>query len=333
MKSTRKHLLAGIIALGGAVLAAPAHSAPKDPAATAEFINLMVEEHGFDRDAVTKTVNAAVHKESIIDAITRPAEAKPWKDYRKIFITDSRIKGGVEFWREHAELLQQAEAKYGVPPQIITAIIGVETRYGGNTGSYRVMDALATLGFGYPKRGEFFRKQLKEYLLLAREEGVDPFSLKGSYAGAMGLPQFIPSSFRAYAVDFDGDGRKDIWTNPADAIGSVANYFKVHGWKSGAMVASSAGVVGERWPEMLAAKRAFKPVHDMKKLREYGVQTEQLIDDAEKATFMQLKGAKGREHWVGLKNFYVITRYNHSRLYAMAVHQLSEEIARQYQKP
>lgn len=191
-------------------------------------------------------------KQSILDAISRPAErVKPWKDYRPMFITDARIARGVDFWRQHEAVLARAEQEYGVPAQYIVAIIGVETFFGRNTGNYRVIDALSTLGFDYPPRAEFFRKELREFLLLAREEQLDPLTLKGSYAGAMGLPQFMPSSFRNFAVDFDGDGHINIWNNPDDAIGSVASYFKRHGWVPGEGVVSRAWVDGGRADEGL----------------------------------------------------------------------------------
>ena len=182
-------------------------------------------------------------KQNILDAIARPAEkTKPWSEYRDVFLTDSRISEGVEFWRANAAALARAQQEYAVPPEIVVAIIGVETRYGRNAGTYRVLDALATLAFDYPPRSDFFRGELTEFLLLAREEGVDPRSLTGSYAGAMGYGQFIPSSFRNYAVDFDGDGKRNIWTNPHDAIGSVANYFGEHGWTADGHVVEPAAI-------------------------------------------------------------------------------------------
>ncbi|MEM6708301.1 MAG: lytic murein transglycosylase B, partial [Pseudomonadota bacterium] len=207
------------------------------------FATELVDEHGFDRAALLETLANARKQQSILDAISRPAEKTlSWHEYRPIFVKDSSITQGLEFWREHADALARAEATYGVPAEYIVAIIGVETRWGRILGRYRVLDALATLAFDYPPRSKFFRKELIEFLLLAREEGRDPASLKGSYAGAMGYGQFIPSSYRAYAVDFDGDGERDIWSNPVDAIGSVANYFKQHGWKGAAPVAVLASM-------------------------------------------------------------------------------------------
>ena len=198
-----------------------------------KFVAEMVEEHDFDKAELDVWFASAAKKQSILDAISRPAEKRlTWAQYRKIFVTNSRIKKGVTFWKEHEDILSKVEQEFGVPAAVIVAIIGVETRYGENKGSYRVIDALSTLAFDYPPRSKFFRKELKEFLLLSREQKQDPLALMGSYAGAMGYGQFIPSSYRAYAIDYDKDGFVDIWNNTDDAIGSVANYFKVHGWKS-----------------------------------------------------------------------------------------------------
>ncbi|MGK0298407.1 MAG: membrane-bound lytic murein transglycosylase B, partial [Gammaproteobacteria bacterium] len=195
-----------------------------------KFINQMVQKHGFNIKHLNTVFSKAKISTSILDAISRPAEAMPWYKYRQIFIRKDRIELGRKFITENKELLDAAEDKFGVPPEIIAAIIGVETRYGSNKGSYNVVDSLVTLGFRYPKRASFFRSELEHFLLLAREQGIDPNIIKGSYAGAMGIPQFISSSYRTYAIDFDNDGKIDIWENVADAIGSVANYFKMHGW-------------------------------------------------------------------------------------------------------
>jgi membrane-bound lytic murein transglycosylase B len=292
----------------------------------ADFVREMTQDYGFASEQLFDVLAQAERKQAILDAISRPAErVKPWKEYRPIFITDSRVAQGVDFWRENEPALARAEQEYGVPAEVIVAIIGVETFYGRNTGSYRVIDALSTLGFDYPPRQPFFRQQLKEFLLLAREEQVDPLALTGSYAGAMGLPQFMPSSFRAYAVDFDADGHIDIWKNPVDAIGSAANYFKQHGWAADEPVVARATVEGERHSEGLT--EGLEPVKSAAQLRELGWnwQTETADDTA--VTAFRLDGADGEEYWVGLPNFYVITRYNRSVMYAMAVHQLAEQLA------
>ena len=287
------------------------------------FIGEMTNSHGFASEQLSELFAQVERKQTILDAISRPAEkVKPWKDYRPIFITDARIARGVVFWQQNAAALKRAEQEYGVPAQVIVAIIGVETFYGGNTGSYRVIDALATLGFDYPPRAPFFRQQLKEFLLLAREQQADPLALKGSYAGAMGLPQFMPSSFRAYAVDFDGDGRINIWNNPTDAIGSVASYFKQHGWAAGGQVVSRAQVRGERVDEGLTV--GIEPVKNVGELRALGWSSRDALRADLPVTAFRFEGTEGPEYWLGLSNFYAITRYNRSAMYAMAVHQLSE---------
>ena len=290
-----------------------------------EFIATMVSEHDFPRRELEQLFAQVEHQPSIIKAITRPAESKPWYQYRPIFVTEQRIKGGVKFWQENRELLARAEAEYGVPGHIIVAIIGVETFYGRHKGGYRVIDALSTLGFDYPPRGNFFRGQLEQFLLMAREEKRDPLEFLGSYAGAMGMPQFIPSSFRNYAVDFDGDGRRDLWDNRADIIGSVANYFSRHHWRSGEAIAARAKLRGKAPQAML--EKGLRPSIPLAELKAAGiVPLSPLAKDSEAALLALDSGPERQEHWVTLYNFYVITRYNRSPLYAMAVYQLGEAI-------
>ena len=293
-------------------------------AETRNFIDEMVDKHGFDRDALTRLFTEARHQPGIIAAITRPAEAKPWAEYRPIFLQPDRIRGGARYWAEHSDLLRQVEQKYGVPPEIVVAIIGVETRYGRHAGRYRVLDALSTLAFDYPKRSRFFRKELEQFLLLTREEGLDPLTPRGSYAGAMGHGQFIPSSYRHYAVDFDQDGRRDLWNSSSDIIGSVANYFARHGWRAGEPVAFPARVEGADYQPLVNGP--LRPRHRLGDILAAGVHIETRLDPDQKATLLELEGSNGPEYWVGLHNFYVITRYNHSPLYAMAVYQLGQEI-------
>jgi membrane-bound lytic murein transglycosylase B len=275
------------------------------------LIDEMVQEHNFDKAELSKLFRQVEFQPKIIETITRPAEGKPWHQYRPIFLTEKRIRGGVKFWEENSEQLEKAEKEYGVPAQIIVAIIGVETFYGRHKGTYKVIEALSTLGFGYPKRSKFFRGQIKEFLLMAREEQRDPLEFFGSYAGAMGMPQFIPSSFRNYAVDFDKDGKRDLWENRADIIGSVANYFHRHKWKTGQPVTSRAEIQGKSAERL--GSREVNLNSSINKLKGAGVTPLQSNEEQ-------------KEYWVGLHNFYVITRYNRSPLYAMAVHQLSEAI-------
>ena len=320
------HVLLALGASGCMPASDAARGDYRDSPQVRELIEEMTLSHGFAAEQLEALLGEAQRKQGILDAISRPAErVKPWSEYRPIFLTDARIARGVDFWREHEAALARAEREYGVPAQVIVAIIGVETFYGRNTGSYRVLDALTTLCFDYPPRAPFFCQQLREFLLLTREEQVDPLGLKGSYAGAMGLPQFMPGSFRAYAVDFDGDERIDIWNNPVDAIGSVASYFKRHGWTSGEPVVSRARVGGERVEEGISP--GIEPQLSVAELRELGWQPEQPLDDELRVTAIRFEGAQGEEFWLGLPNFYVITRYNRSAMYAMAVHQLGEALA------
>jgi membrane-bound lytic murein transglycosylase B len=289
-----------------------------------EFINEMVLEHNFDADSLSAIFAQVELSKSIIKAITRPAEAKPWYKYRPIFLTRERTKQGLKFLRDNEKTLARAEQVYGVPAEIITAIIGVETRYGKHAGRYKVINSLSTLAFNYPKRSKFFRSELKHFFLLAREQKMDPHSVMGSYAGAMGIPQFISSSYRNYAVDFDGDGFIDIWNNPVDAIGSVGNYFKLHGWKAGEAVADRANVEDDRY--LAALSKGLEPEIEVSELAEYGITAQGKPPAHTRIKLLEYEMKEGHEYWLGYDNFYVITRYNHSALYAMAVYQLAEEI-------
>jgi len=296
----------------------------KFPAVKA-FIAQMVEKHRFTEKELQDLFKQVEHKQNIIDAISRPAESKPWYQYRPIFVTEKRIHDGVAFWQENAKQLAHAEETYGVPAQIIVAIVGVETFYGRNKGGYRVIDALSTLGFDYPPRADFFRDQLEQFLLMAREEKRDPLTFLGSYAGAMGMPQFIPSSFRNFAVDFDEDGQRDLWENPADIIGSVANYFSRHNWQPGGAVASRASIKGEAPQDLL--DKGLEPSIPVATLKSKGITIQAAFPDDANAALIALESdLDEHEYWVTLNNFYVITRYNHSPVYAMAVYQLSEAI-------
>lgn len=291
---------------------------------TAPFIEEMSTEFGFLPEPLQAIFADAQRKQAILDAISRPAErVKQWKEYRPIFITQARVDKGLEFWTKNQDALQRAEQEYGVPAEFIVAIIGVETIYGGNTGSYRVIDALSTLAFDYPARAPFFRQQLKEYLLLTREEQVNPLSLKGSYAGAMGLPQFMPGSFRAYAVDFDNDGHIDIWQNPTDAVGSVANYFIKHGWQPGQPVVIRADLKNVSAAEK-GLSDSLDPKITVQQLQKLGWTPRSALDAKQNVTAFRLEAEQGNEYWIGLANFHAITRYNRSVMYAMAVNELAE---------
>lgn len=295
-------------------------------AETSDFIAEMVSKHGFDQLTLEQLMADATYQQKIIDSISRPAEkVLTWGRYRKIFLTEQRIEAGKAFLQLHRQTFERAERELGVDRYIVTAILGVETLYGQRKGSWRVIDALATLAFDYPPRSKFFRKELEQYLLLSREQGFDPLQLKGSYAGAMGYGQFISSSYRHYAIDFDGDGVADLFNNPTDAIGSVANYFKRHKWRTGESVVFPAKVSGEGYQRYVSKKRQAQ--FSAAKARGAGVELDPAIADSDKINLVPLETETGIEYWSALHNFYVITRYNHSELYAMAVFQLAQAIA------
>ncbi|MBL4796182.1 MAG: lytic murein transglycosylase B [Oleispira sp.] len=286
-----------------------------------EFASELEKEHGIPAQQTAAWLKEAERLDSVLEAIARPAEkTKTWADYRKIFLTEKRISQGKQFIKDNAELLEKAEKEFGVPKEIIASIIGVETFYGQRQGNYRVLDSLSTLAFDYPKRSLFWR-ELKEFFVMSQEQGVEPRDIKGSYAGAMGYGQFIPSSYRHYAIDYDGDGKKDLWTNKADAIGSVANYFKRHGWKKDQAVTQRVRVSGNDYQD--AVNDRLKPKWKVSELKALGITPTKAVDDDASASLIKLMGVNGAEFWLGNHNFYVITRYNHSRMYAMAVYQLS----------
>lgn len=323
--ATGKHVLASLLLSAAVATQALAGGYTQHPLAQ-ELMAEMRDEFGFTDEHLQQVFAEAHKQQAILDAISRPAErVKPWKDYRPIFLTRARIDKGLEFWRANSEALARAEQQYGVPAEFIVAIIGVETLYGGNTGRYRVLDALSTLAFDYPPRAPFFRGQLKQFLLLTREEQLEPTSLTGSYAGAMGLPQFMPGSFRAYAVDFNGDGKINIWTEPADAIGSVANYFIEHGWQPGEKVVVRASLNGSDAQQGLTG--GLDPKLNMKELKALGWSAQTPIKNKTRVTAFRFEGEQGSEYWIGLPNFHAITRYNRSEMYAMAVTQLAEALA------
>jgi membrane-bound lytic murein transglycosylase B len=289
------------------------------------FIDDMVKKHQFEKGQLQAIFKQAEKKDSILKAISRPAEKRlEWSGYRKIFLSGDRAVKGKAFINKYHDIFERAEKKYGVPAHIISAIIGVETRYGKHKGSYRVIDALSTLAFDYPPRSKFFKSELEQVLLLAKEQNFKPLELKGSYAGAMGYGQFIPSSYRHYAVDFDGDNVVDILNNPVDAIGSVANYFKMHKWHASEPITFQVTVSGSEYKALLNKK--LKPKNTLAEIKAAGVEIPVQYELSQAAKLQELQGENGSEYWVTLNNFYVITRYNHSHLYAMAVFQLANEI-------
>ena len=292
------------------------------------LIERLAREQGFDKAYLNGVFSRVERQQWILDLVNRPP-APPatgptgsWTRYRAKFLTEDRIGTGARFWGEHARDLERARRQYGVPPEYVVAIIGVETHYGANVGRQKVIEALATLAFDFPRRADFFTKELETYLVMARDEGFDPFAPVGSYAGAMGLGQFMPSSFQRYAVDFDGDGRRDLW-NPVDAIGSVANYFSQHGWRGGEPVAVPAVARG-REPQVMKADYTTR--YRIDELAGSGVTASVPLDGQGEVSLLRLDAVGGYEYWLGLGNFYVITRYNQSTYYAMAVHQLAKAV-------
>ncbi len=284
-----------------------------------EFIDSMVAKHHFNRAELERAFDRAQYQPSIIESISRPATLKPWAEYRAAFVNPERIRFGLKFWRKHQRALKRAERKYGVPQEIIVAVIGVETVYGRDAGRYRVLDALTTLAFGFPRRADFFRSELENYLLLARDDQYDLLDVRGSYAGAMGIPQFMPSSHRKYAVDFNGNHKIDLMKEPDDAIGSVANYLQGYGWIKGKPVAARARAdenAGRGNPILLtlAAWSAS------------GIVPVERFSQEETARLTDFTMPAGREYWLAFNNFDVITRYNNSDFYAMSVFQLAQAL-------
>ena len=292
------------------------------------FIQRMSRQ-GFSPGETAAIISRAQRKQSIIDLMSEQAPRRStgpngaWTRYRAKFLTEDTIANGAAFWRRHDSALNRVESRYGVPPEYVVAIIGVETRFGGFVGKTRIIDALSTLAFAYPRRADYFADELESFLVMTRDERIDPFQPRGSFAGAMGLGQFMPSSFHRYAVDFTGDGHRDLW-NPEDAIGSVANYFKGNGWQAGKPVAVLAQVQPGSNAGLL--KSGFDTRYGVKDLAGRGIAPTGSLGGAGQASLLQLDARGGYEYWLGLTNFYVITRYNHSTYYAMAVHQLAQAI-------
>ncbi len=318
-------LAAAVAALTLPLTAAASFSESEDARA---FVRELAERHGFDPDALAEALNRAQHEPRVIRLIAPPSRAgvRSWRKYRARFLDRVRIDRGVDFWDENQVYLERAAAQYGVPIEVIVAIIGVETVYGRHTGNFETLSALATLAFDYPPRAELFRRELEALFLLAREQGRDPASYSGSYAGALGYPQFLPSSVRSYAVDFDADGHIDFDAGPADAIGSVANYLHVHGWQPGAPIAERARFTEVLDPAALVAA-GIEPALEPASLTEAGVTTASGEAPAATATLVDLETpGSTTEYWLGYRNFYVITRYNRSSFYAMSVFELAEAI-------
>lgn len=290
-----------------------------------KFILMMVHNYHFNEKELNKLFDKVVIQQKILETMAKPAETWPWYKYQSFFITQDRINGGVEFWNKHAQTLKEVETNDGVPADVIVAIIGVETFYGKNQGNYRVLDSLATLAFNYPKRKAFFQEELKEYLLLARDNQFDPTHILGSYAGAIGQGQFMPSSYRNYAIDYRNTGVKDLRNDTDDVIASIGNYLKQHGWDKGQPVAVKAQINGSSYKKLKADQ--LKPNYTISYLKTLGVTpVSGHYPSSAKTNFMCLEGKTAGENWLGFYNFYVISSYNPRINYTMAVYQLSEAI-------
>ncbi|MGB9354399.1 MAG: lytic murein transglycosylase B [Azonexus sp.] len=322
-----KHALGTLLLASSACLthATPvATSFTSDPAVI-EFARDLEQRHGFDAEDLLRQFAMVRPNDKVLQLIRPPVSPlqRSWERYRPRFLTERRIDGGVRFWQENRLALAKASALYGVPPEIIVAIIGVETEYGGNTGNFRVLEALATLAFHYPRRADFFRTELEQFLLLARENGMDPVNMRGSFAGAIGIPQFMPGSQRRYAVDFDGDQKIDLSSSVDDAIGSVGRFLEQHGWQAGQPIAVPARARGE--PERSLIEAGIQPTLLVAELAQQGITAD--ADAQATVTLVDLVSpGRPTEYWLGYNNFYVITRYNRSSFYAMSVFQLAAAI-------
>jgi len=290
-----------------------------------KFIAYMAQTHAFNPRDLRALFAKVQPSQDVTRAMSSPSTAKPWYEFKPLFVDQARINGGVKFWNENAEVLTQARMEFGVPEAIVVALLGVETRYGRNAGGFRVLDTLSTLAFDWPSRRDFFRGQLEQFLLLAREQGWDPLTIKGSFAGALGMPQFLPGSYRKYAIDYDRDGRIDLWRNPADVIGSVASYLKEFGWKDGEPVVAPARVATPEWQALLDL--GLKPSLTLEQWKVRGVDSLQELPTALSACLFSIDLAGGAEFWFGFDNFYALLQYNRSRNYAMAIVELAREIA------
>ena len=314
-------LLIMMILLGCAAGPASARRLPVDIEA---FIHAMVHKHGFRRQDLRRIFQDVQPKPRVLEVIKAPATAKPWHEFRSLIVTRERIDRGVKFWGIHEKVLERASADYGIPEEIIVATIGIESLYGHHIGGFRVIDALTTLAFQYPPRADFFRDELEELMLLTRETGLDALRIRGSYAGAIGIPQFMPSSYRKYAKDFDGDGKSDLVNSVPDAVASIANYYRSFGWRAGEPVAvrAEADAAGAK----VANNNDIKPRITVADLQQKGMNPLTPIAETLLAAPFAVEAKNSKEYWLGLNNFYVITRYNRSINYALAVHELAKEM-------
>ncbi|BAU56497.1 membrane-bound lytic murein transglycosylase B precursor [Halorhodospira halochloris] len=297
------------------------------------FVERMSSQHGFDAEEMRDLLAQARHDDRALKRIKSPAEALEWHRYRQIFLTRERITAGAKYWQEHEKIIDDVVDKFGVEAHILIAILGVESYYGERSGDHRVLDALSTLAFQYPPRSSFFRNELEAFLLLAKQHGLDPTEIYGSYAGAMGKPQFISSSYKHYAVAADGDGQADLFNNVADAMASVANYLNKHGWQHNGQITNRTEADGSEWEKALASlNRPVRSEYTAEQLTNLGVKIPQDAAGSDRLGLIKLEAEDGPELWLTHTNFYVLTRYNHSALYAMAVYQLAEAILEEHKR-
>lgn len=303
---------------------------PAKSLSVAEFIDKMVTVDHYDRQELLNLFQQTEYLPEVIDRINQPFEEKPWDFYKSFFITQDRIDGGVQYWHAHAATLEKVSQQYGVSPAVIVAIIGIETKYGQETGKFSELRTLATLAFRYPKRSAFFQNELENYLLLTREYQLPPLGLNGSYAGALGIPQFMPSNYRAYAVSFDGQSSVNLLEDHDDAIASIAHYLKKAGWKSHELVAVPAKIQGPVRPWLISADA--KPVYRLSTLSKFGVQSSLPVSPTQKAALIAMHNTHDNEYWVTFQNFHSIMAYNPRTTYAMAIYQLSQAIQKNYSR-
>lgn len=293
-----------------------------------DFIQRMVKKHKFDEKDLTALFSEVKVRPQVIAHINKPLEKEPWRLYQMLFVNEWRIQHGVEFWNKYETALKEAERVYGVPAEIIVATIGIETKYGERTGEYRVIDSLSNLGFSQSPRASFFRKELEEFLVLTQEQHLDPLKIMGSYAGAIGQPQFMPSSYRYYAVNFSRSGKTDLMHDEVDVIGSIANYYKMHGWVMNQPVAVPAAAIGDRYNYLSRTENMTQKPMTLAQLARYGIVPKTPVNDDDlRVKVITLDSRFSKEYWLGFHNFDVIKRYNVSDLYAMAVYQLSTYIS------
>ena len=334
MENTLKHTFAALLLAASSCLtqAATPTAGFAGNSEVIEFARDLEQREGFNADQLLEQFAQIRPNAKVLDLIKPPVSPlqRSWERYRPRFLNERRINWGVQFWQENRVALARARATFGVPEEIIVAIIGVETEYGRNMGNFRVLEALATLAFHYPRRADFFRAELEQFLLLARENGMNPLDVRGSFAGAIGIPQFMPGSQRRYAVDFDGDRKVDLYGSVDDAIGSVARFLEQHGWQAGQAIAVPAQTRGE--PDRNLIDAGIQPTLKVADLARQGITA--AADPQAVVTLVDLVSpGRPTEYWLGFDNFYVITRYNRSSFYAMSVFQLAEEIRARMPRP